>query len=382
MPEVYYGPQPVLDPQPDWIDFKQVFALGPSRDVWVRFQRNEVWQEWMALDGDTLDGWLVVDRFRGSPINVFVRDQADQTVQVRQISPSLTAWSTLGLPPGAWLLNGAFAVGHAVVASGEHLELYGCSPSEGLWKRQQSALGWGAWQNVALPAGLVLAPGEPPAIAVGRVPAGDLVLFLADGAGTVWMRTSDGIWSAIPTEGAGADPVVQIGTRVDWSSFDLLVFATTLNGILNYKVWSASGPSEWRRIDQSALPAGGVWGIPAFMAGTLCAQSGDSLWITTPDAAFSGGGWSPWQSLGHPPGHALSGFAMALDSRSDRPKFGLQVFAAASDRNLWTRLQHAPGGPFKPWTLLAHAPPATRPAPPPRPRPPLPIGDLPGKLAR
>ena len=54
----------------------------------------------------------------------------------------------------------------------------------------------------------------PAHIAVGRMRPGDLTLFLVDDRGHVWTRTSDGTWTATPTDDAGNDPVVQIGTAI------------------------------------------------------------------------------------------------------------------------------------------------------------------------
>jgi hypothetical protein len=376
MPESYNGPVPVLDPDPDILDFKQLFTTGPGHGVWALIERNGVWGEWEPL-GEQTDALPCVDRYRTSPTTVFVRNSADNVIRFkRRVSGIWSEWTSLGMPPGV-VVPSSFVVGHATDDQSDHVEVYVVSRA-GLWRCVEGTA-FGAWEALALPPGIPATTSGRLAVQTALFPSGRLGLFLLDDRGAVWMKRPDeSSWTAIltGTGGVPADPVRALRTFTHWGNDRaLLVFATTEGGILKYKVSSTGDElSDWRQTNQTPLPNRRILGLPAFIAGTLCAISDGSVWVTHTDNSREPGFWSPWTSLGAPPdanaGNWLNGLALALDTRSETlSDVGVQLFAGARQYGIWTRKQDGRNGPWGPWARLADTPYAVPPPPPPRPRP-------------
>ena len=213
-----------------------------------------------------------------------------------------------------------------------HLEVFACGTDGALWTIQQTSPnnGWGGWQSLGAPPGLVL--GSPPVVATNL--GGLLEVFVKGSDNAVWHTWQNiaGVWpgSGWHSLGGSITGIPAVGSNWDHR---LEVFAVGAGSAVYHNwqniggVWSGWWPLGGTSKGYPAVALNHALGAPLDGCLEVFVIGNDFPWPQMHHIwqLTKGGGWSSWASLG-------GGFPNTYVSYVGQNQDGhLEVFALGSD---------------------------------------------------
>jgi hypothetical protein len=235
----------------------------------------------------------------------------DTVWRAREVSEDGVEWT--GWQPFGRLDGGTFSPAtHQRFAEGT-LEVAVMAQDQEIWRRWQTGPdAWSDWSSLQSPGGDGFLQGD---LSLTQNADGRLEVFVSRQDGTAWHR-----WQ------------VSAGSDADWLG------------------WRPFGPPDGEMLGPILLGRNTAGNLVAFAPATE--NPGVELALLHRwQLSTAGGGWSPWTSLGKPPGDRSFTQVVAAQNGDGR----LEVFTVADDGQVWHRWQKDADDPeswLQPWHSL------------------------------